>query len=63
MLKEILQQVIVEYVKHMKGHKNSKGEEAPWVIVSHSTGKVISSHKTKKEAEAHLRTMEYYKHK
>lgn len=43
------------YVKHMPGHKNSKGESAPWVICQHDTDKVISSHKTKDEAEKHLR--------
>lgn len=52
--------LLVEYVKHMKGHRNSKGEEAPWVIVSHETGKVLSSHKTKKEAEKHLQHMHIF---
>ena len=30
---------IVESVKYVKGHKDSKGEDAPWTIVSHETGK------------------------
>ena len=47
---------------YKKGHKDSKGEAAPWTIVSHETGKILSSHKTKSAAEEHLRQMEYYKH-
>lgn len=49
-------------VVYKKGHKNSKGESAPWTIVSHETGKILSSHTSKKKAEEHLRQMEYYKH-
>jgi hypothetical protein len=54
---------LVEMVVYKKGHKNSKGEAAPWTIVSHETGKILSSHKSKSAAEEHLRQMEYYKHK
>ena len=49
-------------VRYQKGHKNSKGEAAPWTIVSCKTGKVLSSHKTKDDAEEHLQQMEYFKH-
>ena len=56
-------EILEEYVRYQKGHKNSKGESCPWVIISHKTGKVLSSHKSKKAAQAHLRQMEYYKHK
>ena len=49
-------------VVYKKGHKNSKGEAAPWTIVSHETGKILSSHTSKSAAEEHLRQMEYYKH-
>ena len=52
---------LLEYVKKIPGHRNSKGEPAPWTIVSHETGKVISSHKTKEEAEKHLQRMHYFK--
>lgn len=55
--------MLVEYVRYRRGHKNSNGESAPWVIISHSTGKVLSSHKSRSEAKKHLREMEYYKHK
>ncbi len=47
----------VSYVCHVKGHKNSKGESAPWVIKSHENGKILSSHKSKPEAVKHLRDM------
>ena len=53
----------MESVKYVKGHKNSKGEDAPWTIVSHETGKILSSHKSEAEAKKHLQQMEYYKHK
>lgn len=49
-------------VRFKKGHKNSNGEPAPWTIVSHETGKILSSHKTKEEATKHLQQMEYFKH-
>ena len=49
-------------VVHKKGHKNSKGEKAEWCIVSHDTGKIISSHKSKAAAESHLTDMRKFKH-
>lgn len=49
--------ILFEYVTHVKGHKNSKGESAPWVIKSHDTGKVLSSHKSKEAAKKHLQNM------
>ncbi|MBR2305716.1 MAG: hypothetical protein IKA48_00645 [Fibrobacter sp.] len=54
---------LVEHVEYRKGHKDSRGEDAPWVIVSCQTGKILSSHKTKEKAEEHLGQMKYYKHK
>ena len=50
-------------VVYKKGHKNSEGEDAPWTIVSHKTGEILSSHKSKTAADKHLQQMEYYKHK
>ena len=49
-------------VVHKKGHKNSKGEKAEWCIVSHETGKILSSHKSKSAAEKHLGDMHKFKH-
>ena len=54
---------LVEHVEYRKGHKDSRGEDAPWVIVSCQTGKILSSHKTKEKAEEHLGQMEYFKHR
>jgi hypothetical protein len=53
---------LIEFVEYRPGHKNSKGESAPWVIISHDTKEILSSHKTKEEAEEHLRDMEIHKH-
>ncbi|HRZ18950.1 MAG TPA: hypothetical protein P5136_02745 [Methanofastidiosum sp.] len=49
------------YVVNVPGHKNSKGESAPWVIKSHETGKILSSHKTESEAKSHLQDMHAHK--
>ena len=54
--------LLLEFVRYMKGHKNSKGENAPWTIISHTTGKIISSSKTEMEAKKHLRAIQYFKH-
>jgi len=51
----------ISYVVHMPGHKNSKGEAAPWVIKSHETGKILSSHKSQAEAKKHLQEMHIFK--
>ena len=45
------------FIKYQKGHKDSKGQSAPYTIVSHETGKILSSHKTEAEAKKHLQTM------
>ena len=49
-------------VRFQKGHKNSKGQTAEWVIVSHKDGHIISSHKTKADAEKHLVDIQKFKH-
>lgn len=53
--------LLLEFVEHMEGHKNSKGEDAPWVIISHTTGKILSSHKSKEKAKEHLQQMHIFK--
>lgn len=53
-------QPLYEYVCHMKGHRNSKGELAEWVIKSHETGKILSSHKSEKKAKEHLQQMHIF---
>lgn len=54
--------ILIETVVYRKGHRNSKGELAEWVIEQHDTGKILSSHKSKGAADRHLQQMEYYKH-
>lgn len=44
----------------MKGHRNSKGELAEWVIKSHETGKILSSHKSEQKAKEHLQQMHIF---
>lgn len=51
------------YVQYLKGHKNSEGESAPWVIKDHKTGRILSSHATESAAKKHLKQMQYFKHK
>lgn len=51
----------VAFVEHVPGHKNSKGEPAPWVVKQHDTGKILSSHGSKDEAVKHLRDIEGHK--
>jgi hypothetical protein len=60
-LKDVLEDYLIEYVKFVKGHKNSKGEKAEWVIVSHSRGDfIISSHKSEEEAKKKLQNMHIF---
>lgn len=57
-LKRVISEaLLVEYVQYIEGHKNSNGEKAPWVIKSHETGKILSSHKSKSAAKKHLQNM------
>lgn len=49
-----------EKLGYEKGHKNSKGEDAPWVIRSHEDNRVLASFAKKEDAEAHLKRMKQY---
>ena len=55
---------LLEYIVYVKGHKNSKGETAPWVIKSHKDNHIISSHTSEKAAkelwDTILEELEYY---
>ncbi len=53
--------LLVEYIQYMKGHKNSKGELAEFVIKSHKTNKVISSHRTMADAKKRLQHIHIFK--
>ena len=50
-----------ETIEFEKGHKNSRGEDAPWVIRGHKNGKVLASFAKKGDAEDHLERMKRYK--
>ena len=52
----------VAYIQEIKNHKDSSGNTAPFVIKDHDTGKILSSHKTRSEAEQHLKQMHQFKH-
>ena len=49
-----------EKLGYEKGHKNSKGEDAPWVIRSHEDNRVLASFATEEEAKEHLKRMKQY---
>jgi hypothetical protein len=49
------------FVAHLKGHKDSEGNKAEWVIKDHETGKVLSSHSTEEAAKKHLQQMHAHK--
>ena len=51
---------LIEYIQKIPGHQNSEGEAAPWVILDHDDGSILSSHKTKKDAQDHLEQMKTY---
>lgn len=46
-----------KYVQNKPGNKNSKGEDAPWVILQKGTGKIIGSYATKEDAYAQFANM------
>jgi hypothetical protein len=49
------------YVAHVPGHRNSKGEAAPWVIKQHNTDKILESFKSESAAKEGLKNMESHK--
>lgn len=51
------------YLVNIPGHKNSKGESAPWVIKSHEDNHIVGSYSSEKEAKEALQRMRVFKHK
>ncbi len=51
---------VYEKLSFEKGHKDSKGNDAPWVIHSHEDGKVLASFANKDDAVQHLARMKNY---
>lgn len=49
-----------EKLGYEKGHKNSKGEDDPWVIRSHEDNRILASFAKKTDAEKHLQRMKQY---
>lgn len=49
-----------ETIEYEKGHKNSRGEDAPWVIRGHKGGKILASFPSEDAAKAHLERMKNY---
>lgn len=49
-----------EKLGYEKGHKNSKGEDAPWVIRSHEDNRVLASFANEDDAKEHLKRMKQY---
>ena len=49
-------------VKLSSPMKNSKGELCNYAIKQHGTGKILSKHKTKEEANKRLKQIEMFKH-
>lgn len=54
---------VYEKLSFEKGHKDSKGNDAPWVIRSHDDGKVLASFTNKDDAVQHLARMKNYSKK
>ncbi len=42
-------------IEYQEGHKNTKGEPAPWVIINKDREEIVGSSKTKETAEAAVR--------
>ena len=51
---------VVSYIQHIPGHKNSKGESAPWVIKDHKIHEILRSYKTEQEAKDGLKNMHIF---
>ncbi len=42
-------------VEYREGHRNAKGDAAPWVIINEDRNEVVGSSATKETAEASVR--------
>jgi hypothetical protein len=42
-------------IGYQEGHRNSKGEPAPWVIINRDRDEIIASSNTREKAEASIR--------
>jgi hypothetical protein len=51
-----------KYIHHRPGHKDSEGQDAPWVVTQKGTGKILSSHPSKEVAIDSFKAMMRSKH-
>jgi hypothetical protein len=51
-----------QYIHHRPGHKDSEGQDAPWVVTQKGTGKVLSSHPSREVAIDSFKAMMQSKH-
>jgi hypothetical protein len=49
-------------IEHKEGHQNSKGENAPWVIINEDRHVIVGSSITKEDAEASVRARQAAEH-
>jgi hypothetical protein len=42
-------------IEYREGHRNSKGEAAPWVIINKDRDEIVGSSETKEHAESSVR--------
>jgi len=54
--------MVEDVVEHMPGHKDADGNDAPWVVKSHQTGKVLWSGGSKEEAVEALARIHSFAH-
>ena len=57
---KMIEAAMPETIEYEKGHKNSRGEDAPWVIRDHKGGKILASFPSEDAAKAHLARMKNY---
>jgi len=56
MLEADLKEELMPYrVEFKEGHRNSKGEPAPWVIINEDRDEIVGSSSTRSMAEASVR--------
>jgi hypothetical protein len=49
-------------IEHREGHKNNKGESAPWVIINEDREEIVGSSTSKELAEASVRARHAAEH-
>ncbi len=49
-------------IEYKEGHKNSKGESAPWVIINKDRNEIVGSSATKETAESSIRARQAGEH-